>query len=369
MSRDSDLEFSLKELSGATGDFGTLLPLAVGFIMINGMNPGSIMIAFGLSNIATGIIYRAPMPLQPMKAIAAIAIAQRWSADLVTATALSMGIFWLLVSMVPRVELLIRKTPTSVVRGIQLALGASLAIAGASMILDGITYLGIAAIGLIILLNRGGRRGPSSIVILAIGIAIALVRGAPVASPWTFSPPAFLLPNASLAWEGLLRGGIAQIPLTLTNAVIACCALISHYFPEKHIPERKLMMNMGYMNIGASLIGGFPMCHGAGGLASQYYFGARTGGANVMEGTLEVLIGLFLGSAMVGIFSEFPEALLGAMMLMVGIELGKFSGGVEKHMWPTVLVTVACALYWNLGVGFAVGIAFHLASGMIKRTM
>ena len=119
------------------------------------------------------------------------------------------------------------------------------------------------------------------------------------------------------------------------------------------------MANMGVMNVASSLLSGFPMCHGAGGLASQYYFGARTGGANIMEGTLEALAGLFLGTAMVTIFSAFPGAFVGAMMLMVGIELGKFTLGLDREVWPVALATVAAGLYWNLGAGFALGILLH----------
>ncbi len=60
-----------------------------------------------------------------------------------------------------------------------------------------------------------------------------------------------------------LGADLAQVPLTLTNATIATAALIRDYFPEKAVTERKLMLNMGVMNVVGSFFGGMPMCHGA----------------------------------------------------------------------------------------------------------
>ncbi len=365
--RLSEFEFSIKELSGALGDFGTLLPFAIGFVVINGMNPASFLFVFGLCNIATGIIYRAPMPLQPMKAIAAIAIASRWSPDLITASALSMGLFWLILSLFQGIEPLIRQTPPSVVRGVQLALGLSLMWSGISSIRSDSPALGVVAIGLILFLSRAGRRSPVALIILVGGILIALSRGAIPDPIISLSRPDLAIPDVALAWRALYSGGVAQIPLTFTNAVIACCALLTEYFPNRKIAERQLMANMGVMNIGASFLGGFPVCHGAGGLASHYYFGARTGGANIMEGILEVGAGLILGSSLVTVFTAFPEALVGGMMVMVGVELGRFTLGVDKSDLPVVVVTTIAGIYWNLGVGFVLGLLAYWLMNRLSR--
>jgi len=76
--RIGEFEFSRRELAGSMGDFGTLLPLAIGYIAICGLNPAGFLVMMGLTNIALGLIYRLPMPLQPKKVIAAVAIAQGW---------------------------------------------------------------------------------------------------------------------------------------------------------------------------------------------------------------------------------------------------------------------------------------------------
>jgi len=67
------------------------------------------------------------------------------------------------------------------------------------------------------------------------------------------------------------------------------------------------------MNIMLPFFGGMPLCHGAGGLAGQYYFGARTGGANIMEGIIYIILGLFFAGSIVVLFKGFPRAIIGAM--------------------------------------------------------
>jgi len=121
--RYRDFEFNLRELAGSMGDFGTLFPLAVGYIAVNGLNPAGLFIVLGLINIALGLIYRLPMPLQPKKVIAAAAIAQGRSPSLVYASGFGLGILWLVLVLTGLLRKLVEITPTFIVRGIQLALG------------------------------------------------------------------------------------------------------------------------------------------------------------------------------------------------------------------------------------------------------
>ncbi|MCG6536333.1 MAG: putative sulfate/molybdate transporter, partial [Syntrophales bacterium LBB04] len=92
-------EFSLRELAGSMGDFGTLLPLTIGYLVVCGLNPAGLLIMAGCANIATGILYRLPMPIEPMKVIAVVAIAQHWQPSMIYASGFAMGIVWLLFSI------------------------------------------------------------------------------------------------------------------------------------------------------------------------------------------------------------------------------------------------------------------------------
>ena len=112
------------------------------------------------------------------------------------------------------------------------------------------------------------------------------------------------------------------------------------------------------------------MCHGAGGLAGQYYYGARTGGTNIIEGVIEVSLGLFFASSVVGLFTMFPTAIIGAMMFLVGVELTKFVKNIRpnKDLVP-MGATVIVALLSNMAFGFLAGLAvYHLTRFIVRRS-
>jgi len=252
-----------------------------------------------------------------------------------------------------------RWTPKTVVRGIQLSLGVLLAIEGLKMV-SSWWLLGLAAVIVVVVL-RENRYFPAAIVLIVLGVVIMAWKGqlAGVEGLSAVLPPLTKVDWGEL-WPVLRDGGLAQIPLTATNAVIATSVLISQYWPERRVTERQLSLNMGVMNVILPFFGGMPLCHGAGGLAGQYYFGARTGGTNVMEGLIEVLLGLFLAGSIASIFAAFPMAIVGAMMFLVGIELTKFARDVRFNLeLVPVAATVLGSLVLNMAVGFVVGIAVH----------
>jgi MFS superfamily sulfate permease-like transporter len=166
----------------------------------------------------------------------------------------------------------------------------------------------------------------------------------------------------------LILAGFAQIPLTVTNATLATVALIKTYWPERTVTERQLSLNQGLMNLIMPFFGGMPMCHGAGGLAGQYYFGARTGGANIIEGLIEITLGLFFSASVVGLFVTFPSAIIGAMLLLVGIEMIKFAKNIRlnKDLLP-LSATIVASLLSSMAVGFVIGLSVYHLSRFVFR--
>lgn len=357
--RIKSFEFNLRELAGSMGDFGTLFPLAIGYIALCGMNPTGLLVMMGLANIVSGLVYRLPMPIEPMKVLAVVAIAQQWNPSLIYASGLAMGIVWTLFAFGGIMDWIARVTPKTVVRGIQSALGVMLAIEGLKL-LSTWWLLGVAAV-IIVVLFRTSKYAPAAIVLVALGLAIMAVKG----QLQTVAPPQFTLPPLTgfrpiEVWQSLVKAGFAQIPLTATNAIIATAALITHYWPDRRVTERRLSLNHGLMNLVVPFFGGMPMCHGAGGLAGQYYFGARTGGTNIIEGVIELAMGLFLAASIATIFAAFPKAIIGAMMFLVGLELVKFARDLKANKELAPLgATVAGALVANMAVGFLIGMAVH----------
>jgi MFS superfamily sulfate permease-like transporter len=217
----------------------------------------------------------------------------------------------------------------------------------------------------IVLALRESRYAPAAVVLVTLGLTMIALEGRFAG----IAPPAFTLPPLTVfsldeVWESLVLAGFAQIPLTVTNATIATAALIRSYWPERPVTERQLSWNQGVMNLVVPFFGGMPMCHGAGGLAGQYYFGARTGGANIIEGILEIAMGLFLAASIAGVFSVFPAPIVGAMMLMVGIELTRFARRIRPGRDLIALaVTVAVSVLANMAWGYLAGMVAHRLAG------
>jgi len=360
--RIKDFEFNLRELAGSFGDFGTLFPLAIGYFTVNGLNPSGLLVMMGLANIVTGIVYHLPMPIEPKKVLAVVAISQKWPPSLIYASGFGTGLFWIVLSVTGLVRKLSAVTPSSIVRGIQVTLGILLAVKGFQMISTG-WILGVISLIIVIFL-RNNRYAPAAIALVVIGIVMVGFQGnLPQAIQPGFSLPEFTTFKPSQVWEGIVLAGFAQIALTTTNAIIATSALISEYWPDKPVSETKLAFNMGIINVIVPFFGGMPMCHGAGGLAGQYYFGARTGGTNIIEGIIEISLGLFMAGSIASLFSFFPQSIIGAMLFLVGIKLTKFARSITLRETPILALTVLVSLFVNMAIGFITAMAvYHIIS-------
>lgn len=353
-------EFNLQELAGATGDFGTLFPLALGFMVVCGLNPTGLLVMLGLANLICGLAYRLPLPVEPMKVIAAVAIAQAWSPSLVYASGFAMGLVWIALGLTGLMRLLAKATPHSVVIGIQVALGVLLARQALELMSS---WWELCIISLILaLILRKSTRLPSAIALVFLGIGVVLWQGQWPAMALSFSMPSFTTFSPQEVWQSMVLAGFSQIPLTAANAVIATAALVKRYWPEKgeEVTEVKLALNIGIMNLISPFLGGMPMCHGAGGLAAKHFFGARTGGANVIEGIMEIAAGIFLAGFIVQLIAVFPDAVIGTMLLLVGLELIGYmrDAKLDRDLIPTA-VTLLVSLISNMAYGFLAGLIVH----------
>lgn len=343
------------------GNLGTVLPLSIGYIVVCGLDPAGLLIMFGLAAIVSALLFKLPMSIEPMKVIAIVAIAQQWSPSMVYAAGLAMGLTWLVFSAVGVIRWIEKITPTSVVTGIQVALGLLLAIKAYNMI-SGTWMLGIISI-VIVLILRGNRYAPAAIVLILFGLLLVAVRG----DFQQISPPAFAIPQftpftMNEMWQAMILAGFAQIPLTITNATIATSSLVKTYWPGKEASSKKLSFSHGIINTVMPFFGSMPLCHGAGGLIGKHYYGARTGGANIIEGITFVSLGLFFSASIVGLLAYFPMAIVGGMMFLVGVELTKTAckSTFDLNLIP-MIATVVVALLFNMAFGFLAGLALHYA--------
>ena len=344
---EKDFRFNLEETAGAIGDYGTLLPIIVGVAVVTEINLSSILLFFGLSYIATGIYYKLPIPVEPMKAIGAVAIAGALTAGEIAGAGILMGIILLLLGIIGGIDFIKKHIPEWLIRGIQFGLTLILLKTALSFLLDD-WLIGIISISIIIIFYFTNVLDISSLIVFGLGLIIGVYySGLP---PITLiSWPELTLPAITELKSGFWSGTIPQLPLTLGNAVFATSLLITDLF-ERKVPERKLLNSMGLMCLISSPLGGFPMCHGAGGLAAQYRFGAKTGGSNIISGVILLIIAFFFASPQ--IIEIIPLGVLGAMLMFTSLQM--FQSAIKAENKGLMIVTGVLAFLSNIAVAFII---------------
>jgi Molybdate transporter of MFS superfamily len=321
------IRFDRNELAGSFGDIGTDLPLIVGMVLAAGLDASSVFIVFGLLQIATGLVYGLPMPMQPLKAMAVLVITQRIAGDVLLGAGLAIGATMLVLTLSGALALLARWIPRCVIRGVQFGLGlslASLALKGYVPSMGASGYA-LAGAGVAVMLALwGSRRVPPGLLVIAIGVVYALatdLRVGPIAEGIGFSLPAFRWPGLDNVWTGFLLLALPQLPLSLSNSVFATEQTIRDLFPDRKVGIRKIGLTYSMVNLVAPLLGGMPACHGCGGLAGHYAFGARTGGSVVLYGAFYLVAGLFLSTPLHEVLKAFPQPILGVVLLFEALTL------------------------------------------------
>jgi hypothetical protein len=372
--------FDRQEWAGAFGDIGTLIPFVVAYITLLDMNPLGVLFAFGLAKIACGLYYRTPFPVQPMKASGAIATTQAAQTititpDMVYGAGLATGIVWLLLGVTGLTRKVASLVGRPVALGIILGLGFSFMLEGIKMMAQSWLVGGIALAGTLLLLTN--RKLPAMLLLLLFGGATALMQTPALADElraidFHLQWPQWSL--GSLTWQDFLLGAffvaLPQVPLTLSNAIIAITEENNSLFPDRRVTEKGVSISTGVMNLLAPTVGGVPMCHGAGGMAGHTAFGARTGGAMIILGSIIVLLALFSGDSIHVIFKMFPGPILGVILFVTGAQLALgtcAAKGFGKKENFAMLVTAAFGL-WNIGIGFVAGMLLHhaLQRGIVK---
>lgn len=372
LTRPQRNRFDRSEWAGAFGDLGTLIPFVVGYITVMKLDPLGVLFSFGILLIISGLYYRTPVPVQPMKAIGGAVITQAASITpgMVWGAGLFTGLFWLVMGLTGVLDVIARITTKPVIRGIVLGLGLSFIMEGIRM-MQADFFIAIIALFITFLLLTS-RRIPAMFALILFGVAIAIIKTPGIIHELAAIHFDFALPRLTItevSWQDFVKGtlilGIPQIALTLGNAVIAVTAENNRLFPQRPVTERKIAISTGIMNIFSPIFGGVPMCHGAGGMAGHVRFGAHTGGALVILGTLLLLAGLCFSSSFLVILKVFPLSVLGVILFFAGLELAVSARDVgrEKEDYYILLVTAGFAI-WNMGAGFLAGI---LMQELLKR--
>ena len=379
------LRFDRVELAGAFGDLGTLLPIVVGMILINKLSPSTVFLSFGLFYLVTGYYYRLPVPVQPLKAVGAIAIAYpaMITEPVIGASGIIFGALLLLFALTGIVDKLAKLFTQPVVRGIQLSLGLVFLKKGIELIVSPQVFLnGLAGrwaeyhinlvIGVVVFALVMGlldnKKFPAALVALAAGILSGFVLGGFDARALSIGPTDIRIVSPSLQdfWTAFIMLILPQIPLTIGNACVGtadtCCTL----FPQSPLLAKskagRFALTMGMANFPAGFFGAVPMCHGTGGLAAHYRFGARTGGAPVMIGAVFVIMALAFGELGFALLAMIPNSVLGVLLVFAGLELCPLVRSLKSNeeYFVALLITGIALAVPNMAWAFGIGIAVDL---------
>lgn len=372
-----DARLDRHEIAGSLGDLGTFLPLLVGMAATNGLDFAAALFFAGLFNIVTGLAFPIPMAVQPMKAIAAVALTEGLTVPQILAAGMTVSALVLLLGVTGLVDKIDRWLPRSVVRGLQLALGLSLLMKGLQMIAGTGAWLGtdgrlvgvIAAIAVPAFFFS--RKVPAALVLFVAGLGLAVWGHPEVARALRFAPywPHFEPPHWADFQSAFLKASLPQLPLTVVNSVVAVCVLSADLFPGRRAAPRRVAVSVGAMNLVACWFGGMPMCHGAGGLAGQYRFGARTNGAILFLGAAKMVVAVLFGASLMALCGAFPASVLGVMLAFSGIELALVARDQTSRAdaFAMLLTAGICLGLNNVALGFAVGTVLTLGQRLLPK--
>ncbi|KAF1930120.1 sulfate transporter [Didymella exigua CBS 183.55] len=373
-------------------------------VVTNSISLPSTLLFTGAANAFTGITFGIPLPVQPMKAIAAVAIARKFTLEENAAAGLVVAALVGFFSMTGLLNWANRVTPIPVVKGIQVGAGLSLCLSAGTTMLKPLSWTGpwwgdnllwaIAAI-LLLLSTFAYPKLPYALIVFSIGLILSALGLN--ASDQTPPSTAILLlhPSAQDFWIATSTASLGQLPLTILNSVIAASALSADLLPSPPYPTAPSVTSLGIsvavINLLGCCFGAMPACHGSGGLAGQYRFGARSGSSIIFLGLIKFLLGilaLWNGGAIVALLAGIPKSLLGVLVLAAGVELAKVGESVNtdardlreqeqglpwdgkrvkeldererKERYMVLLVTVVSILaFKNDAVGFIAGLVWH----------
>mmetsp|Transcript_14791 Transcript_14791/g.35728 ORF Transcript_14791/g.35728 Transcript_14791/m.35728 type:complete len:508 (+) Transcript_14791:42-1565(+) len=373
---------NLLELSGSCGDFGTLIPLLVALGRQRAIYLAPTLLGTGIVHIISGgLIWDIPMPLQPMKAIASLAIASELTRLEVSIAGLGMGICFLLFGIFGgAIETLHRWIPPSVIGGLQLGVGWKLAVKGIHMIQElpwienpydskfWSIFSGLLCLYFLKAQQSSSRNDhsrtvgcwqkfrqqfPVGLSLFLLGVLLAIMKLVNTRHTDTndsssvldqedviqSTPEAFVV-NAlrGATWgdwkTGILEGTLPQLPLTTLNSCLSVCLLAKSLFPDKPAVERRTVCwSIGLMNLLLCPLGCMPHCHGAGGLAGQNKLGAKSGLSMVVLGLFKIILSILTHYGYIlTLFDALPVSILGVLLVIAGHELALT--GVSSVAYP-----------------------------------
>jgi sulfate permease, SulP family len=367
------------DLSGAVADLGILVPLTAALVVINGLRPGPVLVAAGALLVASAFNFRIPWPVQPLKALAAIAIAGGLSAEMIHAGGLLIGLILVGLTVTGLTGRLAALFTKPVIRALQLGVGGLLVVSAVRLAADPPTMfaaaapagwtLPLAAVTLAAVAIAAWRRWNAvAMVILVAGTAVTWIAATPTLGAVTPQLPSLVSPDPSLFAAAFVLLVIPQLPLTFGNAVVGVSDLAREQFGTRahRASPGRVAVSCGVANVGSALIGGMPMCHGSSGFSAHVRLGARSPSMNLVLGGALLLLGLVLPGQVLALFSILPAWALAGFLVYAGLRHALLVADLRgRHLMLALVAGGAGLITGNLAITTA--IALLLAHAPVLR--
>jgi hypothetical protein len=362
------LTITRRELAGAVADVGVLVPIAVALIVSNGLSATAVLLPAGLLYLTAATVYRLPVPVQPLKAFGAIAIAKGLGSDEIAAGALLMGVIFIVLGRLGVLDVAARGFPRALIRGVQLTVGLLFLKIAWGLVTDPpksfqehalATDWALPLALLVLVAAFALRRWPITLALVGAGAVIMVVlAGDDVA----LGPSAIALPHLDWAifWTAFTVLVVPQVPLSFANSCLATADAARVYFGRaaKRVRPGRLATTFGSANLLAGTISGMPVCHGAGGMTAHYAFGARTAAAPAAMGVLLLVLALVLGAGLAGLLTAFPLPILAGVLACAGVLHITLLRDLQRvREWAVAILVGAIGFEVNLTVALVLGLA------------
>jgi len=356
-----------REIAGSVADVGVLIPIAVALIVKNGLSPTAVLLPAGLLYLTVARVYRLPIPVQPLKALGAIAIAKGLGADEIAAASLLLGMIFLGLGATGMIDLAARAFPRALIRGVQLTVGLLFLKIAWGLVADPPKSFSDHAIDPVWAVTLGGavfaiaiafRHRPVTLVLVGVGALTAVVQSGSV----TLGPSALTFPSLDGAtfWAALTVLVLPQLPLSFANSCLATTDAARTYFgtASSRVRPGRLATTLGVANLFSGVISGMPVCHGAGGLTAHHAFGARTWRAPLAIGSALIVLALGVGSGLAVVLTAFPLPVLAGLLAT--------AGALHIALMRDLRRPVDVALAVGVGiVGFQLNLLYGLGAGLV----
>lgn len=373
---------SIGDLTGAVADLGVMVPLTAALVLVNGLDPGAIMVGVGMLALAAGFVFRIPFPVQPLKALTALAVAGAMSPDTIRVAGAEIGLILVLLAVTGAADRLSAWFTVPVIRSLQFAVGTLLVVTAYRLAIDppvifetppSAPWSLLLATATVLVVGAAAATHRFGLIaaLFGIGVVVGVLAAAPDFGAVTPGLPAVSLPAWSAAGSAFVLLVIPQIPLTYGNAVVG----ISHLAREQFGPAAgrvspgRVALTCGLGNLASAAVGGMPMCHGSSGFTAHVRLGARSAVMNLILGSAFLVTGLVFGDQVLVLFGLLPVWVLAGFLAFAGLRHAWLISDLRRSRLVIALVAgLAGVALGNLAVTTVVAlVAEHVPAAFGRR--